>query len=279
MNSRHKRQAHLRILWAILFALTMGFMQPNLAQAAKKLTLGSSTSLENSGLLRALLARFTQKTGIAVNAVVQGSGAVLAMGSRGDLEVLITHHPQGEAQFKAKGFSNWQKAFMYNTFVLAGPKLDPANIKNSKNVTEALSKIAHTKAHFVSRGDKSGTHQKERLLWKALPVQPQFHPSWYKETGQGMGATLNVAVGLNAYLLVDNATWAAFPRKGNLRVLYTKDTHFHNVYTLSLVNPKVFPHVQYPLAQTFAQWLTSAEGHDAIANFKINKKSVFTPIR
>ena len=267
------------LLCCLVAVFVSACVQFDAAYANKKIRLGCTTSIENSGLLRILSTQFTNQTGIHIRAIVQGSGAILGMGSRGDLDAFITHQPQGEAQFKAEGLASWQKPIMYNAFVLVGPKQDPANIQTSKHAAEALQRIARAKARFISRGDKSGTHQKELELWNLLPVQPVFSPTWYKQTGQGMSATLNVALGLNAYLLIDNATWAAFPRKGRLQVLYTRDARFHNVYTLSLVSPKVFSHVKHQLAQTFARWLTSAKGRQAIASFKINQESVFTPIQ
>ena len=242
------------------------------------ITLASTTSTENSGLFDHLLPRFTAATGIAVRVVAVGTGQALRMARNGDADVLLVHHRPSEEAFVAEGYGVRRHDVMYNDFVLVGPGADPAGVRGLDDAAAALAQIAGAGAPFASRGDDSGTHKKERDLWAAAGLDPSAAGgSWYRETGSGMGATLNAAAGMGAYALSDRATWHAFQNKGDLEVLVEGDQRLFNPYGVILVNPARHPHVHAREGQAFIDWLVSDDGQAAIAAYRLDGRQLFFP--
>ncbi|WP_434617845.1 substrate-binding domain-containing protein [Azospirillum sp. B2RO_4] len=252
---------------------------PSAARAADRfITVASTTSTEDSGLFGSILPKFTAKTGIEVRVVAKGTGQAIDLAKRGDADVLFVHHKPSEDRFVAEGFATERKPVMYNDFVVVGPAGDPAGVKGSKDVAAALSKIAEAKAPFVSRGDDSGTNKAELALWKTAKLDPaKADGGWYRSIGQGMGPTLNAAAAMNGYTLTDRGTWLNFKNRGPLTVLVEGDKRLFNQYGVMLVNPAKFPHVKAADGQAFIDWLVSAEGQKAIADYKINGEQLFFP--
>src|SRR5262245_11423516 len=244
----------------------------------KFITVASTTSTENSGLFGYLLPIFQQKAGIEVRVVALGTGQAIELARKGDADVLFVHHKPSEEKFVADGFGIDRHDVMYNDFVIVGPAADPAGIKGVKDVVEVMGKIAAAKAPFASRGDDSGTHKAELALWQEASVDVAgASGTWYRETGSGMGPTLNTAAGMDAYALTDRGTWLAFDNRQNLAILVEGDPRLFNQYGIILVNPAKHPHVKAELGQTFIDWVLSDEGQEAIAQFKINGEQAFFP--
>jgi tungstate transport system substrate-binding protein len=242
------------------------------------ITVASTTSTEQSGLFRHLLPIFEQKTGIQVRVVALGTGQSLDMGKRGDADVVFVHARSLEEKFVAEGYGVKRFEVMYNDFVLVGPRSDPAGVGGSKDIVVALKKIFQSRAAFASRGDKSGTHFAELQLWKAagIDIAKQKGP-WYRDTGSGMGPTLNTASGMNAYALTDRGTWLSFKNRGDLVVSVEGDKRLFNQYGVILVNPAKHPHVKKDMGQAFIDWIVSREGQQAIAAYKIDGEQLFFP--
>ena len=242
------------------------------------ITVASTTSTENSGLFGHLLPIFLAKTGIAVRVVALGTGQALDVARRGDADVVFVHDKAGEEKFVAEGFGIARQDVMYNDFVLVGPQADPAKVAGSKDVAAALKRIQSAQAPFVSRGDRSGTHAAELRLWADAGVDLGASKGpWYRETGSGMGAALNTASAMDAYVLSDRGTWLAFTNRGSLSILVEGDERLFNQYGVMLVNPARHPHVKRADAQALIDWLVSAEGQAAIAAFRINGEQAFFP--
>src|SRR5882724_12664503 len=240
------------------------------------ITVASTTSTEQSGLFGYLLPRFTSATGIGVKVVAVGTGQALDIGRRGDADVVFVHDKVAEEKFLAEGFGVKRFDVMYNDFVVIGPKADPAHIAGGKDVAESLRKIAETKSAFVSRGDRSGTHEAELRLWKVAVVDlAASKGEWYREIGQGMGAALNMASSANAYLISDRGTWLAFKNRGELAILTEGDRRLFNQYGVMLVNPAKHPDVKAKDGQAFIDWLISSAGQKTIADYKVGGEQLF----
>jgi tungstate transport system substrate-binding protein len=248
------------------------------AALAGFITVASTTSTEQSGLFRHLLPIFEAKTGIRVRVIALGTGQALDMGRRGDADVVFVHAKALEEKFVAEGYGLRRLQVMYNDFILVGPQSDPAKIRGTKDIAAALKGIVASRAPFASRGDHSGTHFAELELWKAAGVDlaAQKGP-WYRDTGSGMGPTLNTAAGMNAYTLTDRATWLAFRNRGELVVLVEGDRRLFNQYGVILVNPARHAHVKKDMAQAFIDWLVSPEGQQAIGGYRIGGEQLFFP--
>jgi tungstate transport system substrate-binding protein len=243
------------------------------------ITVASTTSTENSGLFGHLLPKFQAKTGIAVRIIALGTGQALDVARRGDADVVFVHDKAAEEKFLAEGFGVARQDVMYNDFVLVGPRADPAKVAGGKDVAAALKRIQSAQAPFVSRGDRSGTHAAELRLWADAGVDLGASKGpWYRETGSGMGAALNTAAALDAYLLTDRGTWLAFRNRGSLDILVEGDERLFNQYGVILVNPSRHTHVKRADGQAFIDWLVSAEGQAAIAAFRINGEQAFFPV-
>jgi len=243
----------------------------------KSIIVSSTTSTQDSGLFGYILPMFKEKTGIDVKVVAQGTGQALDTGRRGDADVVFVHAKAQEEKFVAEGWGVKRYPVMYNDFVLIGPKSDPAKVKG-KDILSALKAIHDAGAPFVSRGDKSGTHAAELRLWKEAGLDPAgSKPSWYREIGQGMGAALNTANAMGAYVLADRGTWISFKNKEQLEILVEGDERLFNQYGVILVNPEKHPHVKKEYGQQFIDWLISDEGQQAIAEYKIEGQQLFFP--
>ena len=262
-----------------LVALALAGLAPASALAQEKsIVVASTTSTQDSGLFGHILPLFKAKTGIDVKVVAQGTGQALETGRRGDADVVVVHARPQELQFVAEGHGVKRFDVMYNDFVLIGPKSDPAKVKGSKDVLAALKASHEAGAPFVSRGDKSGTHAAELALWKAAGLDPAgSKPAWYREIGQGMGAALNTASAMGAYVLADRGTWISFKNKDQLEIAVEGDERLFNQYGVILVNPAKHPNVKAELGQWFVDWLVSADGQNAIRAYKIDGRQLFFP--
>jgi tungstate transport system substrate-binding protein len=239
------------------------------------ITVASTTSTEQSGLFKHLLPIYEKKTGVQVRVVALGTGQALDMGRRGDADVVFVHARPLEEKFVAEGYGVRRHEVMYNDFALIGPKADPARVAGGKDVVQALQRIHQAKAPFVSRGDRSGTHFAELELWKAAAIDiGRDKGTWYREIGQGMGAALNTAAGMNAYVLSDRGTWLSFKNRDELGIVVEGDRRLFNQYGIILVNQ---PAVKKEMGQAFIDWIVSREGQDAIAAYKIDGQQLFFP--
>ena len=238
----------------------------------------STTSTKNSGLYDHILPMFEEKTGIDVRVVAVGTGQALKNAANCDGDVLLVHAKPAEEKFVAEGHGVTRTDLMYNDFVIVGPAADPAGVAGMNDVEPALEKIARSEAPFASRGDDSGTHKKEMALWQAAGVDAtEASGGWYRETGSGMGATLNTAVGMGAYALTDRATWISFGNKGGYEIHVEGDEALFNQYGVILVNPEKCPNVKADFGQQFIDWLLSDDGQAAIAEYKLEGEQLFTP--
>lgn len=282
-----------RTMTATLAGLALGLLVfPSLAQdtqkstappaaavaAAKSIIVQSTTSTQDSGLFDYLLPLFSKATGIEVRVVAVGTGQALKNAQNGDGDVVLVHAKADEIKFVAAGFGVKRFDVMYNDFVIVGPSEDPAKIAGAKNVLGALKAIAETKAPFASRGDDSGTHKAELALWNKASIDVKAASgTWYRETGSGMGPTLNTAVGMGAYTFTDRGTWISFKNKGAYQIAVVGDTPLLNQYGVMLVNPAKHPHVKAAEGQAFVDWLVGKEGQAAVAGFRVNGQQLFFP--
>lgn len=251
---------------------------PPVVHAAEFIVVQSTTSTRNSGLLDHLLPRFTAESGIEVRVVAVGTGQALRNARNGDADVLLVHAKSAEEAFVAAGFGVERFDLMYNDFVIVGPASDPAGVAGADDAVASLVAIARAGAAFASRGDDSGTHRKELELWSETEVDTaSASGGWYRETGSGMGATLNAAVGMNAYTLTDRATWIAFGNKGGFAIHVEGDARLFNQYGVILVNPRMHPHVKAAAGRAFIDWMLGPEGQSAIASFRIGGQQPFFP--
>ena len=264
----------------ILIALVVSAIAFTLPASATErfITVASTTSTQNSGLYEHILPNFTTRTGIAVRIVAVGTGQAIKLARNGDADVLFVHHKASEERFVADGFGVERFDVMYNDFVLVGPKADPAGVRDAADTSDALARIAAANSPFTSRGDNSGTHKKERELWQVAEVDVSTQSgSWYRETGSGMGATLNTAAGMDAYALTDRATWFKFKNRGTLEILAEDDERMFNQYGVILVNPARHPHIKHDLGQAFIDWLLSKDGQSAIGAYRLEGQQAFFP--
>ncbi len=258
---------------SVLLSLAM----PALAQD-QSIIVQSTTSTANSGLYDYLLPIFQGESGIQVNVVAVGTGQAITNAENCDGDMLLVHAKPDEEAFVAAGFGTERTDLMYNDFVIVGPESDPAGINGMDNVEGALAKISEQGALFASRGDDSGTYKKEMELWGQADIDPKAASGdWYRETGSGMGATLNAGIGMGAYVMTDRATWISFENKQDYAIDVEGDAEMFNQYGVIPINPEKCPAVKLEAAQTFADWLLSAEGQTAIAGYKIDGQQLFFP--
>ncbi|WP_099558786.1 substrate-binding domain-containing protein [Hartmannibacter diazotrophicus] len=238
----------------------------------------STTSTQNSGLFDYMLPIFKEKAGIDVRVVAVGTGQAIKNAGNCDGDVLFVHAKSAEEKFVASGGALKRSDVMYNDFVIVGPPSDPAGVAGSKDVVAAMKKIAETKSPFASRGDDSGTNKAEMQLWKAADIDAKSSSGdWYRETGSGMGATLNTGTAMGAYVLTDRATWISFGNKGDYKIAVEGDPKLFNQYGVMLVNPEKCTSVKAKEGQAFIDWLLSKDGQDTIAGYKIDGQQLFFP--
>ena len=259
----------------ILFLL-LGFTKTSFSK--EFITLQSTTSTQNSGLYDYILPIFSDKYNIDVRVVAVGTGQAIKNAQNCDGDVLIVHSQTSEENFVESGYGLYRQNLMYNDFIIIGPQNDPAEINSSQNAFEVFKKIYNSKSVFSSRGDESGTHKAEIKIWNEINLETnKFNVNWYRELGLGMGATLNVAVQMDAYALSDRATWLAFNNKRDHKVLFEGDKSLFNQYGIIPVNPKKCPTVKFNLSEKFIYWMLSKEGQNKIASFKVNGHQLFFP--
>lgn len=267
-----------RQLFSTLGMLVMLASAPAALAEDQSIVVASTTSTQDSGLFDHILPLFEKETGIDVKVVAQGTGQALDTARRGDADVVFVHAKAQEEKFLEEGFGVKRFDVMYNDFVLIGPNSDPAGVRGTKDVSAALVAIETKQAPFVSRGDRSGTHSAELKLWKAAGVDIETAKGpWYKDIGQGMGAALNTASAMNAYVLSDRGTWLSFKNRGDLAVMVEGDKRLFNQYGIMLVNPEKHPNVKVKAGQAFIDWLLSPEGQKAIGDYKIDGQQLFFP--
>jgi tungstate transport system substrate-binding protein len=239
------------------------------------IVLASTTSTENSGLFSHLIPIFTAATGIHVRVVAVGTGQAFALARNGDADSLLVHDTAGEEKMVADGFAVERRDVMYNDFVIIGPASDPAGIRAATSAADAFQRIAKSEAAFASRGDDSGTHRAELRIWSLAGIEPRG--AWYRELGSGMGAALNTAAGMGAYVLADRGTWISFANRQDLELLYAGDPALFNQYGSLRISPERHPHLKHDLAGQWHEWLLSEAGQAAIAGFQVNGEPLFFP--
>jgi tungstate transport system substrate-binding protein len=263
---------------ALIIIAGLAALSGAVAADEKFIIVASTTSTENSGLFAYLLPAFTKATGIEARVVAVGTGQALALGQRGDADVVFVHDRTAELKFVASGDGVERREVMYNDFVIVGPVSDPAGIVGLTDAVHAFKKIAEAKATFLSRGDKSGTNEEELRLWAEAAIEvKQPGNDWYRDTGSGMGATLNTAAGIGGYTLADRGTWLSFKNRADLKILVEGDKRLFNQYGVMLVSPERHPNVKREWGQAFIDWLTSPPGQQTIAGYKINGEQLFFP--
>tara|TARA_B100000989_G_scaffold5562_1_gene3879 strand:- start:430 stop:1266 length:837 start_codon:yes stop_codon:yes gene_type:complete len=261
----------LIFLFSLLGSLKISFSK-------EFITLQSTTSTQNSGLYDYILPIFSEKYNIDVRVVAVGTGQAIKNAQNCDGDVLIVHSKTSEENFVDSGYGLYRQNLMYNDFIVIGPENDPAEINSSQNAFEVFKKIYNAKSVFSSRGDESGTHKAEINIWNEINLETnKFNGNWYRELGLGMGATLNVAVQMDAYVLSDRATWIAFNNKRDHKILFEGDKSLFNQYGIIPVNPQKCPTVKFNLSEKFIYWMLSKEGQNKISSFKINDHQLFFP--
>lgn len=264
-------KSHIKSLLGLVVAASIFTVLP--AHSTEVIKLATTTSTENSGLLKELLPKFESESGYKVQVIATGTGKALKLGEQGDVDLVMTHAPSAEAKFVADGFGVEPRGIMENDFVVLGPKNDPAKIRDSKNAEEAFAKIAKSGVPFISRGDNSGTHIKELEVWKAASVTPDF--KGYTSVGQGMGKTLLMANEMQGYTLSDRGTFVAYKTKLDLGVDFDGGKTLANPYQVILINSAKYPDLNHKGAKAFSDWLISKEGQSMINNFKVDGEQLF----
>jgi tungstate transport system substrate-binding protein len=265
-------------LWLIVAALIRLTGTPAAAQEEHTIRLASTTSVVNSGLLAAILPRFTKATGIAVQVLAQGTGQALDTARRDDADLVLVHDPEAEQKFIDEGYGVNRRQIAWNDFIVVGPSSDPAKVKGGSDVVAVFRSIADVKTAFISRGDRSGTHALELRLWKEAGIEPKSGAgSWYREIGGGMGQALNTASAMPAYTLSDRGTWLSFKNRGPLIIVAEGDPRLINRYNVIELNPATHSGAKLAAAHRLAEWLAGAEGQAAIGAFQVDGETLFRP--
>jgi tungstate transport system substrate-binding protein len=274
----------LRFNWFLLLLGVLGVLASPLRYPIaddlphRAVVLASTTSVENSGLLRHILPEFTRQTGIEVRVVAVGTGQALAIAARGDADLVLVHDPDAEEKFMAAGHGVQRREIAWNDFIIVGPSADPARIAGGHDAVAAFKAIWNAKAPFVSRGDKSGTDAFEKRLWHAAGLDPsKAQDGWYREIGGGMGAALNAAAAMHAYTLSDRGTWLSFGNKGDLQIAVEGDRDLLNRYSVITLNPAEHAAAGQEPAQQLADWLASPAGQSAIGSYTVAGQRLFHP--
>lgn len=267
----------MKIMLKNLLCLSvLSFAAAALAGEPELLRMATTTSTENSGLFTVIQPVFEKQLGIRVHIIAVGTGKALELGRRGDVDVVLVHARAAEESFVREGYGLARHEIMYNDFVIVGPPADPAAIRGMQDAGKAFAKIAGSSAGFVSRGDDSGTHKKENAIWQQVKIRPEG--AWYRQVGQGMGKTLQIAGELAAYTLVDRGTWLAYRANSPLQLLVSGGEELRNPYGIIAVSPERFPDVNYAAAQRLIDWFETPAAHALIAGYKIDGEQLFYPI-
>lgn len=260
----------LFLIFSAIFIFAFALLSPDRSFGAgvktKTLILATTTSTQDSGLLDLLVPLFEKESGYSVKTIAVGSGQAMKMGEKGEADVLLVHSPDAEKRFMSEGSGANRRLVMHNDFMIAGPAADPANLKSATGIIDAMKRIAAKNALFISRGDNSGTHAKEKALWKSSGINPDSG-KWYQQTGLGMGQTLNVAAEKRGYTLIDRATYLAMKKILGLEILYQGDNSLLNIYHVIEVNPAKHPKVNAPGARAFAEFMVSGKTQEIIRKF------------
>ena len=259
-----------------LFLAMLAGLVTQTAALADTMRLAVTTSFHNSGLAEILLPQIAKDTGLEVQLLVVGTGQALKLGAAGDVDAILVHSRQAEEAFLAAGHGTHRREIMYNDFVIIGPAEDPASVEAAKTAAGAFEAIESIGAVFVSRGDDSGTHKKEQSLWREAELDPEDFGPWYRAVGAGMGAALNTAAGMDAYILADRASWLNFGNKAGLSLVFSGDPVLFNQYAYIPVNPSKHSAIKADAALKLEAWLTSAIAADLIENYKIDGEKLFT---
>jgi len=270
MKKQFLKASFAMAMIALVFLFCMASSASAAGPAQKNLILATTTSTQDSGLLDVLIPVFEKRTGYFVKTIAVGSGQAMAMGQKGEADVLLVHSPDAEKKFMAEGNGVNRLIVMHNDFIVVGPPADPAAIKGVKSTVEAFKKIAAAGSLFMSRGDNSGTHAKEQGIWKAAEIKPEGQ-KWYQQTGLGMGQTLNVAAEKKSYTLADRGTWLSLQQKLGLPILKEGDPILLNVYHVIGVNPAKWPKVNADGAKAFSDFMISAETQGIVKTFGVEK--------
>lgn len=264
---------HLYLLYLCLFSVCFLLFQVSHAQTGDRtVLLATTTSTDNSGLIDFILPALEKDTGFAYRVIAVGTGKALKLGEAGDVDVLLTHEKNSEAAFMEAGYGVNRIPFMFNDFILAGPRNDPANAGEKKSISEVMKAIAAHNTLFISRGDDSGTHKKELELWDSSGIGPDME--WYREVGQGMGKTLQIADELQAYTLADRGTWLFNQDKLNLEIVFEGDEHLYNQYSIVMINPELHQ-INHVGAMAFSEWMVSAKGQRMINQYRVHGQQLF----
>lgn len=265
--------------WIVTLALLL-LATPVIADDARPLLLGTTTSVDNSGILKVLIRRFHADTGIEVRPVIRGTGAILQLGRTGDFDIILVHDETAEIAFVAAGAGTARHPVMTSRFLVVGPDSDPAKVRTASDAPAGFRRIAAGDFRFVSRGDDSGTNAAELAIWRRAGIDPRASSGqWYRETGSGMGATLNIASAMSAYVFTESGSWANFANRGDLAILLDDDPGLANPYGIIPVNPARHPHVAGDAAARLVDWLTGPAGQTVIAEFRVNGEAPFRPVR
>ena len=265
----------MRKLFALLLALSAFAFGATSPAAARDIKMATTTSTENSGLLKVLLPKYEAKCNCKVRVISVGTGKAMELGKNGDVDVVLVHAREAEDRFVADGHGVNRRDVMYNDFILVGPRTDPAGMKRQKSVIDAFRQLGEGKSRFISRGDNSGTDQMEKSYWKQAGVTPGG--GWFVSAGLGMGEVLTMAGEMQGYTLSDRATYGAYRAKTGLDVVLAGDPKMFNPYGIIAVNPKKYPALNYAGAMDLIDWITSNEGQKAIADFKVSGEQLFFP--
>ncbi|MDG2373232.1 MAG: substrate-binding domain-containing protein [Paracoccaceae bacterium] len=266
----------MRIIKKTLLIIFVLFFQATQVIASEAIILQSTTSTKNSGLYDYLIPLIKEDTGVSINVVAVGTGAAIKNAENCDGDLLLVHDTPKEMRFIDNGFGLQRYNLMYNDFVLVGPKSNPANIEITDKILKALKNIAETKSLFVSRGDESGTDAKEKSLWNLLNIKVRsMSGTWYRETGSGMGTTLNIAIGMGAYALVDRATWITFNNRADFEIIVESERILFNQYGLVTINPANCPNINLEKANLVIKWLLSEEGQARISSYEVKGETLF----
>ena len=257
------------VLTCVAVSLVVTLFACNAMAASKTVILTTTTSTQDSGLLDLLVPMFEKQTGYAVKTVSVGTGQALALGGRGEADVVLVHAPETEKKYVAEGSMINRRLVMHNDYIIVGPAADPARIRGLKKATDAFHRIAEARAIFLSRGDNSGTHIVEKNLWTQAGISPEGN--WYLQSGQGMGQTLGIAFEKLAYTLTDRGTYLAFKKRATLEILVERDRPLLNIYSVMEVNPSRFPKVNASGGKAFADFMVSAEAQAVIKTFGVEK--------